>query len=239
MRMKLFVADGAIFPHRATDGFLARFSTNEQHVESMQDEGDENQVKSRLRRGVAALSAVSVREAEEFLHGWPLEPSFVRFVEFCREYGLTVNVVSDGLDYCLETIFALKGIRNVRTYANHAEIEVAGEAARFQVSFPYDDAECTRCACCARNIMLTTCADDERIVFVGTDDADVCPAEYADVVFAKGALQSACQERNISYVLYSSFDDVAERLAKLGTKRNLRPRREAAMRRRNAFIAEW
>ncbi len=238
MRMKVFVADGTFLPRSVTDDFLARFATDGHRSDAGGNE-DEKNVKARLRRGVAVLGAVDMRETEEFLREQPLEAGFVRFVDFCRTHGFQMSVVSDGLDFCLEKMFALKGIRSVRTYANRAELEGAGESARWQVSFPYDDAECTRCACCARNIMLTTCGDDERIVFVGKDERDVCPAEYADVVFAQAPLQAACQARNISYFLYLSFDDIAERLVQLGAKRYLRPRREAAMKRRDAFIAEW
>lgn len=237
--MKLFVTDGAIAPHRVTNDFIARFAPNGQRAESKQNDADKNHAKFRLRRAAGAMGAVSVREAEEFFRGRSVEASFVRLVEFCREHGFEVSVVSDGLDYCLERMFAGNGIRDVRTHANHVELEVVGETVRFHVSFPHDDAECTRCTCCARNIMLTTCGDDDRIVFIGADEADVCPAEYADIVFAKGAFQSACQKRNITYFLYSSLDDVVERLAHITTRRHLRPRREAAMKRRDAFIAEW
>jgi 2-hydroxy-3-keto-5-methylthiopentenyl-1-phosphate phosphatase len=237
--MKVFVAEGALLPRGVTDDFLTRFGADGRRSEIRPENAGNMEVKARLRYGVAGIGAVGAREAGEFLREQPLEASFARFVDFCRDQGFEVSVVSDGLDFCLERMFTLKGIGSVRTYANRVEMEGTGESARWQVSFPYDDAECTRCACCARNIMLTTCADDDRIVFVGTDEKDVCPAEYADVVFAQAALQSACQERNISYFLYSSFDDVAERLLRLSTKRNLRPRREAAMKRRDAFIAEW
>ncbi len=239
MRLKVFVTDGAMGLRGLTEDFFARFAQRGQRVQSSQAEQGENRVKSFLRRGVAGLSAVPVREAEEFFQGLSVEPGVVRLLEFCRSRGIELSVIGDGLGYCLASVLARNGIQDVRTYANRTEVEVDGGRARFSVSFPYDDAECAWCACCARNIMLTTCGDDDRIVFVGSEERDVCPAGYADVVFARGALQSACQARNISYLLYSSLDDVVESLVKLAARRNLRPRREAAMKRRDAFIAEW
>ena len=37
------------------------------------------------------------------------------------------------------------------------------------------------------------------IVYVGDGYSDRCPVQYADIVFAKGDLQTYCQEQNISY----------------------------------------
>ena len=86
--------------------------------------------------------------------------------------------------------------------------------------------------------MLTHSGEDEIIVFVGEGYSDRCPAEYADIVFAKDALQTYCQERNISYFLYTSFADVVSRLTNLLEGKNIRKRRNAELRRREAFLAE-
>jgi 2-hydroxy-3-keto-5-methylthiopentenyl-1-phosphate phosphatase len=110
--------------------------------------------------------------------------------------------------------------------------------AKPSISFPYEDAECTRCACCKRNIMLTKSSDDDVIVYIGEGYSDRCPAQYADIVFAKDELQKFCQEKNISYFLYDSFDDILVRMSELLVKKRVKKRREAEMKRREAFVAE-
>lgn len=188
---------------------------------------------------VGAIRQFDEKKAAEFLRRQVVDESFKAFVEFCRSHGVEFHIVSDGLDYYIERMLSANGIKEVSVFANHLEVapDEAG-GSRLQISFPHDDAECTRCACCKRNILLTNCGDDDIIVFVGEGYSDRCPAQYADIVFAKDELQKFCQERNISYYLYDSFEDVVLRLEELLRKPRLKPRREAEMRRRDAFIAE-
>ncbi|MER3524506.1 MAG: hypothetical protein C4326_10685 [Ignavibacteria bacterium] len=234
--LTLFVAESAIMERDVTAAFFDRFAgdvwTSAGSSRARQD------TKAFLRGGVAAVQAVRRKEVEAFFAAISIDNSFERFVQWCRDRSYDVYVLSDGLSYCLEAVFRSKGIEGVQLFANPTQCVQEGAMLRFGVSFPYDDETCMQCACCARNMMLTHSADDERIVFVGSNERDACPASYADVVFAKGALQRCCQQRNISYLLYASFDDVVQRLAQPRSVRRVKLRREAAMLRREAFMAE-
>ena len=86
--------------------------------------------------------------------------------------------------------------------------------------------------------MLTHASDDDIIVYIGEGYSDRCPAQYADIVFAKDKLQTYCQQENISYYLYASFFDVTTRLTELLGRRQLRKRRRAELKRREAFSRE-
>jgi 2-hydroxy-3-keto-5-methylthiopentenyl-1-phosphate phosphatase len=86
--------------------------------------------------------------------------------------------------------------------------------------------------------MVTRASDDDIIVYVGEGYSDQCPAQYADIVFAKDELQTFCQQQNISYYLYDSFHDVVERLKILLAKKRLRKRLEAETKRNELFMRE-
>ena len=86
--------------------------------------------------------------------------------------------------------------------------------------------------------MLTRSGEEDIIVYIGEGYSDRCPVQYADIVFARDALQTYCQEQNISYFLYSTFDDVIARLASLVSKKKLRKRLAAETKRKELFIAE-
>ena len=60
--------------------------------------------------------------------------------------------------------------------------------------------------------MLGSAGDGDVLIYVGDGYSDRCPVEYADLVFAKGSLQTWCQQNNISYLPYRSLDDVRRRL---------------------------
>ena len=188
----------------------------------------------------AAIGEMDESMAMEFLRGQKIDSSFARFVEFCRLQNIEFYIVSDGLDYYISEILSCNGIEGVSFFANRIErVPAENGFVRLAVSFPYDDAECSRCGCCKRNIMLTNAGEEDILVYIGEGYSDRCPVQYADIVFAKDELQKFCQDMNISYYLYNSFDDVVWRLDELLGRKKLRPRREAEMKRREAFAAEY
>lgn len=192
-----------------------------------------------FRKEVAAVGSVNSGEACTFVRRQQTDPSFPAFVAFCRANGMDVCIVSDGLDYYIGEILNAIGTGDIPFYANHLVMtpDGAGNAA-LSIAFPHTDAECTRCACCKRNLMITRSAEEDVIVLVGEGSSDRCPAQYADIVFAKDVLQTYCQQQNISYFPYASFGDVTCRLSALHGAGQLRKRRRAEVMRRQAFISE-
>ena len=180
-------------------------------------------------------------DAEAFARSCPIDESFASLVSFARVRGYDLTVVSDGLDFYLREILGANGLAEVRFFGNQAEFVPGSKDgnSRLRLAFPFSDAECTRCACCKRNLMLTRSSDEDIIVLVGEGYSDTCPASYADVVFAKKDLRKFCQAQNISYFPYGDFQDVVRRLETL-TKHGkpLRKRVRAELHRRAAFKAE-
>ena len=191
-----------------------------------------------FRAEAAAIGALDLKAFREFLSGRDTDPGFPRLVTFCLDRGIDLCVVSDGLDYCITAILERVGCGHVTFVSNRAVLDLAEASGRrpLQLEFPHSDAVCDRCACCKRNVMLTRSADDDVIVYVG--DSGRCPVQYADLVFAKGDLQTYCREQNISYVVYQSLDDVLRRLEGLLDGKGVKRRRQAMLRRRAVFAAE-
>ncbi|MEO8168751.1 MAG: MtnX-like HAD-IB family phosphatase [bacterium] len=240
MPLKIFVDfDGTITRQDVGNAFFVEFGGKvcSEFVEDYRAE--KISAKELFRKEVEAIGVLDEFGAITWLRRQEIDESFRSFADFCRERKIELYIVSDGLDFYIGEILRHNSIDDVTVFANHLEIQSGeNDSARLSVSFPYDDAECSRCACCKRNIMLTNSAEDDTIVYVGEGYSDRCPARYADFVFAKDDLQKFCQRENISYFLYSSFDDVVLRLEELLGKKKLRPRREAEMKRREAFIRE-
>ena len=190
-----------------------------------------------FRRGIEAMGQIDRKEAAAFVRYQQVDHTFKDFTAFCHERNIDLCVVSDGLDFYIHEIFAEQGIVHAATFSNSLEFDERS-ANGLRINFPYADVECTRCACCKRNIMLTHAGEDNIIVYVGEGYSDRCPAQYADIVFAKDTLQTFCQEENISYFLYQSFRDVQERLSALLDKKRLRKCRTAELKRKKLFMRE-
>ena len=187
-----------------------------------------------------AMGRVSSGALEELVDAQEIDPSFRDLVAFCRDREVDLLIVSDGLDYYIRRILGRHGCGEVPFVSNVATLVRPGGDGRIEVSvaFPHADAQCERCACCKRNIMLTSSAEEDIIAYVGEGYSDRCPVRYADIVFAKDVLQTYCQNENISYYPYETFDDVVVRLRRLLERTRLRPRSRAAVERRAAFRHE-
>jgi len=191
----------------------------------------------RSAKSAGPLNPVRVRQV---LGRYELDPGFRRFVEFCGERHVELHVLSDGLDYTVEEILNIHGLTGISVFANHAVLVLMGDAGEvgLDVEFPHTDAECNRCACCRRNIMLTRSGNDDIVVYIGAGVLNECPVRYADIIFAKGALQTFCQQENISYYVYETFDDITSRFQELLGRRRLHKRLKAEHLRREAFLCE-
>lgn len=174
-------------------------------------------------------------ELDRFLDRQMIDGSFVDFHRFCSARGIPHFILSDGMDYYIERILENNGLSDLPFHSNHLDLTPSGDGVVFNPSFPFSDAECDRCACCKRNIILSLTADDDIIVYVGEGFSDRCPVKYADIVFAKDDLLNYCRQENISYYEYGSFSDVRARLEGLfsqkETKNNfgLKKRRQAQL----------
>ncbi|MBM2845523.1 MAG: phosphoserine phosphatase [Bacteroidetes bacterium] len=238
MALKLFIDfDGTITRQDVGNVFFRRFGGVECDEAVREYRAGALSATGCFEREVAALGKLDVIEATRFVRGQEIDSSFKSFVEFCRNRHLEFYIVSDGLDYYIREILEAHGISGVSFFANALEIgPVDGEGkSNATIRFPFRDSECTRCACCKRNVMLSLAGDDDVIGYVGEGYSDHCPVQYADLVFAKDELQKFCQRENISYYLYSSFSEIVDRLSTLLEKQTLPKRRRAEVMRRALF----
>ncbi|HXX65472.1 MAG TPA: MtnX-like HAD-IB family phosphatase [Bacteroidota bacterium] len=193
-----------------------------------------------FRREAASMGRVKIEALNALIDAQEIDRTFATLAAWCRAEQVPLLILSDGLDYYIRRILAREGLPDVRFVSNRVHFleEAPDGTARVGVEFPHADAECDRCACCKRNIMLNEASEQDVIAYVGEGYSDRCPARYADIVFAKDELQTYCQKENISYYPYASFQEVTDRLASLMAGTQLHVRSRAAAERRAAFIRE-
>jgi len=241
MALKLFVDfDGTVTTTDVGDAFFLAFG-GPVCTQIVRDYREERiSARECFDREAAAIGRLPLTEAEAFVAGQGVDPGFPSFVRFCRENGIGLQIVSDGLDFYITRILALHGVGDVPVCSNRLIVSPADADGRagIAVEYPFQDAECTRCACCKRNILVTGAGDEDIIGYVGEGYSDRCAARYADIVFAKDELQAFCQEENISYFEYRTFHDVTARLRELIARKRLRKRRSAQLRRNELFARE-
>ena len=169
----------------------------------------------------------------EIIDKQKIDPAFTDFNNFCDLNGFDVTILSEGMDYYINRVLSNHNL-DIPFYSN--KMVLSDDKKSFSLEFPYSDAECRRCGCSKRNILLNSTADDEISVFIGDGFSDVCAVHYADIVFAKKSLASYCWKNNITYFDFGNFSDITRKLEKIIQKKNLNHRQSAKTKRRDVFM---
>jgi 2,3-diketo-5-methylthio-1-phosphopentane phosphatase len=173
---------------------------------------------------------------DEYIGGIPIDPGAHELLELARIENIPFTVVSDGFDFYIRRFLAVHGIDGAEVFCNRS---VLTDDGRLALGFPHaaEGCECMSAAC-KRNIVLRSVAPDARVVYIGDGRSDFCPAEHADVIFAKKHLAAYCNANRLPHYPFKTLADVARQLRLLLDRRRLRPRHQAQLRRKSAWEAE-
>lgn len=173
------------------------------------------------------------KKYDEFICSSPIDPTFKSFIEYCKDNGHEIRILSDGLDYYINRILERENLSHIEVFSNRLTFD---ESNNLIPIFPYTDEECRRCANCKRNHVLNFSSDDEFSIYIGDGYSDVCPAQYCDFIFAKNSLLKYCEVNRITYFPYSDFNDVIKKLEELKSKKRIKKRYQAELKRREVYI---
>jgi 2-hydroxy-3-keto-5-methylthiopentenyl-1-phosphate phosphatase len=140
-----------------------------------------------------------------------IDPHFVSFYRYCREQGIDVKIVSDGLDFYIKTLLELHHLSEIPFYANCTRFH-SGDGMEF--SFPFVSEECGLCGTCKKRLVQVHRNEYDSILFVGNGLSDRCAAREADFAFAKDPLYSYCIQHDITCHFFETFHEILSDLNK-------------------------
>lgn len=138
----------------------------------------------------------------DFVRGAQIDPDFPRLQAWAAATGTELDIVSDNFAPIVRAILLHHGVELPPIYAN----ALAFEGRRPLPSFPYRSATCRRCAHC-KATHFERC-EGLRKIYVGDGLSDVCPAQRADLVFAKDSLAACLRGAGKPFVPFSNLGDV-------------------------------
>ena len=198
-----FDFDNTISTCDVFDNMLPRFSRDDLWV-SLEKKWKRGHIGSRdcLEGQIKGLSIDKV-SLNKYLAGIKLDPYFKKIVNGLSASGVKIIVLSDNFDYILKHIFKLNGIKGLKVYSNKLKV---GRDALIPI-FPYANNSCHICAHCKTKNLLANVGRDSIIIYIGDGRSDVCPAQYADIVFAKDELLDFFKEKKMTCFGYKSLKD--------------------------------
>ena len=236
-RFKIFLDfDGTITINDVGESIFRHF-LDQQLADKIVDELLNDRISSRecWEKLCEAAPSLEKKMLDDFIICQEIEPTLHRFLEFCSEHKFDVYVLSDGFDYYIDQILTREKLNHLKVFSNKLILD---EKGRLIPSFPFYNSDCKSTANCKRNHIIENSGDQDYTVFIGDGNSDKDPIQYVDFIFAKKDLLKYCEVNRITYFPFKNFDDVIERLTDLGSRKRLKKRHQAELKRREAFLME-
>lgn len=148
---------------------------------------------------------------EQVLTRVKVDPTFSEFASWCRQAGIPLRIVSDGIDRVIHHLLASEGVRVDYVWANHLNESPDGQLS---LTFPYAP---TVAGCgsglCKCKIVDNSSGRTMKVV-VGDGRSDFCWSTEADLLFAKSKLLQHCRSNNIPHIPFDNFRAVRVGLEK-------------------------
>ncbi len=169
-------------------------------------------------REAAGLQAAMLHGSREQMLAYALEhaelaPTFAPFVEWADANGLPITLASDGFAMYIGPLLERAGLERLEVVTN----ELALGEGRVRLRHPNAHPVCIGCGTCKMLVARRLREAHGSIAFVGEGQSDRYGALYSDVVFAKDALVKICEQDDVPYLLWDTFDDVRNALETLGS----------------------
>ena len=199
--------DGTISHVDVTDSLLNRFGRD--GWQALEDAWERGEIGSReCMQGQVALLDMSRTELDAHLAGIAIDPHFSAFVRAARERGMTVQVVSDGIDHAIHAVLQRHGLGDLPVLANRL---VQTAPRRWKLLSPWASAACTRASGnCKCERLAEQQALHGRVLYVGDGASDFCVSGRADFVLAKHKLIDHCVEHGIPHAAFTDFSQALE-----------------------------
>ncbi len=181
------------------------------------------------------VGVVDKLKLDRFIDSIEIDQTFHELVDYCLRNRIDFFILSDGFDYYIDRILKKENLNAIKVYSN--KLIFAGDG-RISPAFPYFDEECTDSANCKRNHIISLSGDDDFTVYVGNGDSDKYTAQFCDFIFAKDDLLKFCEKERITYFPFKNFNDVVKRLEELQSKKRLKKRHQAELKRKEVYTLE-
>ena len=133
-----------------------------------------------------------------------LDPYFKRLYRFLQAKKVKTVILSDNFDYILNRVLKANGIKKLKVFAN----KLSFTRNKIITDYPFKNKDCQICAHCKTKNLLAKSPKGSIIIYVGDGASDVCPAKYANLVFAKDSLLRHFKDSKLDYIAFHNLKDV-------------------------------
>ncbi len=202
--MVFFDFDNTITMFDLLDDIIERFSVGPEWIK-LENAWRTGKISSReCLEGQLRSIRVSKKDLLRYLSQIRIDPSFYRLFAMLKREGMKPVILSDSFTFIIEAILKNNGIKGVKVYANSLKFR----NGRLIPVFPYRNKRCLLCAHCKKKNLQRKDIRNKIIIYIGDGFSDICPAEHADIVFAKGELLNHFRKTKRLCLAYNSLGNI-------------------------------
>ncbi len=203
-----FDFDNTITTIDILDDIIQRFSINDGWVKLEEDWKAGKIGSKECLEGQLKFTRVAKQDFIKYLKTIKIDPHFRVLIANLKKRNIAFAITSDSFSFVIKSVLENNGIKGIKIYSNRLRFY----KDRLIPLFPYFDKNCPRCANCKKSHLLNGGKKDKMIVYIGDGRSDICPAEHADVVFAKASLLKHFRDRKMECVEFKDLGDVDKTL---------------------------
>lgn len=205
-----FDFDNTITCFDVLDDLIERFSIDKKWMK-FEDLWRKGKIGSRecLKKQLASVR-ITRKELSDYLSSVKVDRNFKKILELLKKKGIRPSILSDNFSFIIKQILRKNHISPIRLWSNKLKFK----KNRIFPYFPHVNVSCFRCGHCKKNNLLKH-HFGYKMFYIGDGLSDVCPAEYADVVFAKGSLLKHFRKKKKQCIAIKDLGGVYSYLKKI------------------------
>ncbi|NOX37365.1 MAG: MtnX-like HAD-IB family phosphatase [Calditrichaeota bacterium] len=152
------------------------------------------------------LLRVSLETAIQTIQHLPIDPQFPRFVQYCRQNNMALQILSGGVDYFIRAILRRNGLEEVPFHSNSVKV-VNDRWKIVPARTPRIRNQCNHC----KTYWITRARNEGFLtVYIGDGNTDRCPATATHISFAKDQLAEYLRQIGHPFLPYRNFQDILD-----------------------------
>lgn len=147
------------------------------------------------------------------IHSIPIDEYVPDFIHHVQKSGGDFYILSAGTDYYIHYILKKYGITDVEVYSNkgffkedNVHMDIDENHWHYSERYGIDKSK----------VIQKLKEEYETVYFAGDSEPDSHPAKFADVTFAKDALQDLLRQQGVPFVAVETFEDIEQYLKEKG-----------------------
>jgi 2,3-diketo-5-methylthio-1-phosphopentane phosphatase len=199
-----FDFDNTIAACDTFDGLLPRFAQDDSWIE-LEERWKRGEIGSKeCLLGQLKCMRLTKDRLDKYLTSIKLDPYFKKLLNLFDSKKIRPVILSDNFDYLLNRIFNSNNIKGLKVYSNKLRFSKNYPIPRF----PFTNRNCKICAHCKKKNLLANIKKNSIIIYIGDGYSDICPAQCADIIFAKESLLKHCQNKNLACFEFKNLKDI-------------------------------